>query len=145
MAELERMSARAGDVARRYGLLGYWTVFAVWTLRAGQQPGLVPPGVVISYPWWGVLWTWMILAVEVAIFYAILRPRTFSGSLGRLGIAVLFSLCLAIWEVMFIDTDMPGFAYMPGTFALVTTAILAMWTVATAAFQWVGRRRRSPA
>ena len=138
------MSARVVDIIRRYGFLGYWAVFAIWTLRAGQQPGLVPPGVVISYPWLGVLMTWTILGVEVCILYAILRPRTSQGSLRRLGAALLFSFCLAVWEVMSIATDMPGFAYMPATFALVTTAILGVWTGVTAAFQWVGHRRRSP-
>lgn len=137
----EPMSTRAASVLRRYGLVGYWAVFAVWTLRAGEQPGLTPPGVVISYPWWGVEWTWIILAVDVSILYAILRPRTFQGSLWRLSAALLFAFCLASWEVMSVATDMPGFAYMPAIFSLITATILTMWIVATAAFRWVGGRR----
>jgi hypothetical protein len=92
-------------LARRYGLIIYWAAFAALTVRAGHDPGFAPS--LTAYPWKGVALTVGQLAIAVAILYAILRPRTFRRSWGRLGTAFLFVLVLFAFTLA--PTDMPGY------------------------------------
>ena len=79
----EPSASRLAHQARRYGLVLYWLVFAMYTLYAARNPGFVAPGTRVPYPWGGVLVTWAVLGVLTGILYAILRPRTFRRDWGR--------------------------------------------------------------
>jgi hypothetical protein len=120
---------------RRNGLVAYWLLFAVYTLYAAKHPGLVSDSAAVPYPWRGVVTTWIILAVATGILYAILRPPTFRGQGARLGLALLYSLVLILLAFVTFVTDMPGYVYVPGFFALSTFAALLLLAVGTAAFR----------
>ena len=107
-------------MVRRYALVAYWLLFALFTLYAAQHPGLVSDPEAIPYPWRGVVVTWAILAVATGILHAVLRPRSFRGQWSRLGAALLYSSLLLVFTLVTFVTDMPGYVYVPGYIALVT-------------------------
>lgn len=119
----------AAALLRRYGLLVHWLLFALLTLRAARDPGLVPEGAEVPYPWRGVAVTWAILALFSGALQLILRPRTFRRSWGRLLGALAFSLALLLGTVATTVTDLPGHAYVPAAYAFVTFAALALTTL----------------
>ena len=104
----------------RYGLLAWWLIFAVLTLRAGRYPGLVRDPATAPYPWRGVMITLVLLAVETGILYGILRPRTFNKAWGRFAIAATYLFALVALGFATTFTDMPGYYYMPAIFAIGT-------------------------
>jgi hypothetical protein len=119
---------------RRYGLVLYWLAFAVYTLDAARNPGLLLPGAPAPYPWRGVLATWLALAVLTGGLHAILRPRTFHRSWARLAWALAYSIVLLAASFVTFVTDLPGFFYVPGMFALITPLALLLLS-ATLAFR----------
>jgi len=113
-------------LGRRYFLVVYWLVFATWAVNWGKYPGLVVSPELAPYPWKAVGVTCGVLAVEVAILYAILRPVTFDRSWGRLGFALLYGACLLVFSAFTFVTDMPGYYYVPAYFSAVTVLALVV-------------------
>jgi len=115
---------------RRYFLAIYWLAFAILAVDWGQYPGFILDPVMQPYPWREVGVTWGVLAVQVAILYAILRPVTFQRSWGRLGFALLYGVVLLAISAFTFGTDRPGYYYVPACFSAVT--MLALVVIALA-------------
>jgi hypothetical protein len=115
---------------RRYGLIIYWLCFAILTLRAAKYPGLVYHRESVPYPWIGVVTTWIILGAMTSVLYWISRTRKFRYVWQRLAVALVFALILLLFTFLTFVTDMPGYYYVPGQFALATTAGAAFLGIA---------------
>lgn len=124
-----RPASTAVSLARRFGLPLYWLGFAAYTLLAARHPGLVRSRAPRPYPWEGVLDTWGVLAGATAILHAILRPRTFRRSWGRLLGALVYAGGLTLLAVVTYATDMPGSVYVPGRYAAVTVLGLVVLAI----------------
>lgn len=118
---------------RRYGLGVYWLIFAIYTLQAARDPGLVVHRDAARYPWLGVVATWIELALEVALLGWILRPRTYHRSWGRLAAALAVYAVLAVQSVITSMTDLPGYSYVPGQFHMLTFVVLTVFMLTSAA------------
>jgi hypothetical protein len=117
---------------RRYGLAVYWLPFALYTVHAAHEPGLVVHRATAPYSWVGLIATWVNLALEVAFLGWILKPRTFHRSWGRLAAALAVYAVLAELSVLTFTTDMPGYYYVPFYFHMVTFVGLFVLTLVTA-------------
>src|SRR5262245_28213554 len=116
-------------LSRRYCLLFYWLVFAVFTLYEAQFPGLMLHPEEWRYPWGAVVVVWALLAILVGILYAILRPVSFNRSWGRLLGALTYSAILLVLGYFSVVTDMPGYYYVFAQFSIVTMAGMLMFAV----------------
>ena len=129
-------------VARRYCLLFYWLVFAVFTMYEAQYPGLMLHPEEWRYPWGAVVVVWALLAILVGILYAILRPVSFNRSWGRLLAALAYSAILLLLGYFSVVTDMPGYYYVFAQFSIVTMAGMLIFAVFRAlSTMWRWRRR----
>jgi O-antigen ligase len=117
---LEPDADGGGGFWRRYGLAVYWLLFALYSADAARYSGLVAHRQSASYPWVGLVATWVDLALEVMLLRWILRPRTFERSWGRLVVALAVYAVLAVLSAGTFVTDMPGYYYVPGQFHVVT-------------------------
>ena len=124
---LKRMNVRL--LGRRYFLVAYWLVLVTWAANWGKYPGLVVNPELAPYPWKAVGVTCGVLAVEVAILYAILRPVTFDRSWSRLGFALLYGVCLLTFSAFTFVTDMPGYYYVPAYFSAITVLALLVFAL----------------
>lgn len=128
--------------ARRYGLFAYWLMFALFTLRQAQYPGLMQHPEEWDYPWGAVVAVWALLAVLVAGLHLILRPASFHRSWGRLLAALAYSALLVVFGLRSVITDMPGYYYVPAQFSAVTmVGMLAFSLVQVASALWRRLRR----
>ena len=118
---------------RRYGLAVYWLLFALYTSDAARYSGYVAHRQTASYPWTGLVATWVELAFEVALLRWILRPRTFDRSWGRLAAALAVYAVLAELSAGTFVTDLPGYYYVPGQFHMLTFVGLFILMLVTAA------------
>ena len=84
------------SLLRKYGLVGYWFAFALYTTYMAQFPGLMLDPSSWRYPWSAVIVVWSLLAVLVAILYLVLHPMTYRRSWGRLAGACAYSAALLI-------------------------------------------------
>jgi len=123
-------ASTASELTRRYGLPLYWLAFAAITLEAARYPGFVSPDAPRAFPWDGVLVTWAILAFATALLHAILRPQTFCRSWGRLAGAIGYAVLLNVLTVATYVTDMAGYVYVPGRFAMVMLLGLMILAIA---------------
>ncbi len=123
----------------RIGALGYWGAFAVWTLWAARQPGLVAPGSRPPYPWQRVVWTWGVLAVATAVLVATLAMPRVRHFWARLLLALALSFLFFAEEGLTASSDQSGEYYVPGEFALVTTGVLLVWMLGYACWKWSRR------
>ena len=105
---------------RRNGLGLWWVLFATLTLHSARHPGFVRDPTAVPYPWHGVVTTWLILAIETGILYAIIRPRTFNGGGRRLAAALLYAFVLCVHSVVTMVTCLAGYHYVPWLFAVGT-------------------------
>ena len=139
MAAIEPVppTSPAASLIRRYGLTFYWLAFAGYTLEAARHPGLVALDAQVPYSWDGVVATWAVLGVATVILHAILRPRTFRRSWGRLAGALGYALVLTALALVTFVTDMPGYVYVPAYFAAVTLLGLVLLALVLA----LARRR----
>jgi hypothetical protein len=79
---------------------------------------------------------WITLAVEAGILYWLLYRR-YPGETKRwrpIRNALTYLLVLSILTILTSATDMPGFVYVPGWFALITFVLLAAYSLA----MWIG-------
>jgi hypothetical protein len=118
---------------RRYGLAVYWLVFALYASDAARYSGYVAHRRTASYPWAGLVATWVDLALEIAFLGWILRPRTFDQSWGRLAAALGVYAVLAVLSAGTFVTDLPGYSYVPGQFHMLTFVGLFVFALVTAA------------
>ena len=91
----------------------YWTAFALLTLSAARQPGLVRDPWQWTYPWAGVLVVWVILAAMLAGLYLVLWPKTSAHVARRTKWGFVYSAALAILGLFSVSTDMPGHVDVP--------------------------------
>jgi len=132
-----------GFYVRRYFLAFYWLLWALYTFDQGQIPGFWElfeyQGLAVRpYPWAVVREIWLILAISLAILYAILRPVTFDWSWRRLAVAIPYTLLIGFLAIgSGLISDMGGEAYVLPKFGVVTMigvvgfavilAIAALW------------------
>ena len=136
-----------GSLAKRYWLAFYWLIFACLAAVWGQNPGLLPRSQPLPpYPWTGVVITWIILAVEICVFYKIVyRPKNEKRpQWQRLRDALFYLFGLCVFEVFIGVTDMPGYAYVNLYFAATSFAILCVIAVALGLTKLWGRLRHAP-
>jgi hypothetical protein len=112
--------------ARHYGFAVYWVVFAGYTAYLAQFPGLMLHPERWTYPWRSVLFIWALLAVLIGLLYLILRPVTYRRSWGRLVSALIYAGAMLAAGIFTVVTDMPGHAYVPAIFGLVTFALVVV-------------------
>jgi hypothetical protein len=121
----------------RYCLIVYWAFFVVLALRQAEYPGLMLEPERWRYPWAAVPVVAVLLAALVAGLHVILRPATYHRSWGRLLGAVAYSAVLVALASFTVATDLPGIAYVPAYFAVVTFAgVLVFALVQVAAALW---------
>ena len=122
-----------------------WLISAYVALRGGENPGLVAPDVrdTLPFPWRGVVITWVHTGLYAAGLYWLLRPRSrpvhsqLARALGVFGL-------LSVAHVFLTVTDMPGYVYVPGMFAITTTILLGVaWLLAVVVARF-GRDRVLP-
>jgi hypothetical protein len=114
---------------RRYGLIAYWLVFVLLTLHAGRNRGFVRNRETVPYPWEDVFETCALIGVETAVLYVILRPPTFRRSWRRVLAALLYASILIVISKPAAMFDLPGYLYVPRTFALTTFLVLLILLV----------------
>ena len=133
-----------GVLVRRYFLVLYWLAFVALAVDFGQYPGYVPNPELQPYPWKAVMLTCALLAVAVAILYAILRPVTFHRSWGRLGLALLYAAVLFVAGAATFVTDQPGYYYVPAYFAAATLLGLVVFAISLGLSSLWQRLRHEP-
>jgi hypothetical protein len=131
-------------VARRYFLGAYWLVFVGLAVDWGQYPGYVLNPEQQPYPWKAVALICGLVAVAIAILYAILRPVTFHRSWGRLGFALLYAGALFVVGAATFVTDQPGYYYVPAFFSAATLLGLVAFAVLLGASTLCQRARHEP-
>jgi hypothetical protein len=102
------------------GFFAYWIAFALLTVRQGQYPGLIARPQEWQHPYGAVVAVCALLAVLLAILYAILPPARFPYSWRRLVAALLYSTALFFIGIPSVVTDLPGYYYVLPMFGLVT-------------------------
>ena len=139
--------APARETRPRYAALAYWLVFALYTVRAAQDPTMMhPDGRPIV--WSEVLVVWGLLAVFVGMLYPVLRPASGHVPWGRLILALALSAGMCVLTVLTFATDMPGHHYVPMRFWALTFVLLALFALIQGMRWTIGRllaQRRSRA
>ena len=113
---------RAAAIRKLVILVG-WFAFAIYTLDAGRNPGLVRNPDLVPYPWTAVFLTWLVLAAQAFSIAALLRPRALGRrarlwpTAGWLGLQSAVGVALTV-------TDMPGYYYVPTLFAFTAFVIV---------------------
>jgi hypothetical protein len=128
---------------RRYGLAFYWFIFALFTLSAARGRPLMLHPEEWRYPWGAVVVVWAFLALLVGALHVILRPASYRNSWGRLLVAVAYSAVLIALGIASLGTDLPGYAYVPALFAVVTMSLMVVLVLVEASVAL--RRRRHAA
>lgn len=113
---------------QRLGFILYWLAFAILTIRQAKHPGLVLHGDLPPFPWRGIAATWIVLAIETLILYVVLRPLSFQAPWKRVGKGFLYATGLVVFTVFTTVTDMPGYYYVPGIFAVVTFLCITLFS-----------------
>ena len=113
-------------LVRRYGWIAYWLVFVVYTLSAARNPGFVRNPESVPYPWRAALLTCVLLGLETAALNATLRPLSATHSWRRVAGASGLALVLALLSLSTAFSDMPGYYYAPGLFALVNVIVVPL-------------------
>jgi len=106
-----------------------WLAFAALTLEGARNPGFVSPDTPRAIPWNNVLVTWAILTFATALLHGILRPQTYCRCWGRLAGAIGYAVLLNVLTVVTYATDMAGYVFVPGRFALVTLLGLVLLAI----------------
>jgi len=108
----------------KYGLVLLWLCFGPVIANAAHHPGLVANPQSVPYPWQSAMALWLVLGIESAVFFLILRRgRRFPLAFG-LAVLLLAGSSMMTW------TDMPGLYYVPLQFHLCLTILIgAAWTV----------------
>jgi hypothetical protein len=125
MASMERTSTVSRWV-RRYGWIAYWLVFASYTLGAARNPGFVRNPESVPYPWAAAMLTCVFLGAQTAALNATLRPLSATGSWRRVAAASGLALVFAVLSLITTVTDMPGYYYAPGLFALANVIVVPL-------------------
>lgn len=106
---------------RQFWLVPYWLVFVGISVWAGRSPGYVRHPELAPYPVFGVVSVSAFLGICCAVLHFVLRPRTFSKPWKRLLVAFCLTMVLTLVTLSTAATDLPGIAYVPLLFALITT------------------------
>jgi len=124
---------------RRYklGFVLYWLLFAAFAVSAAKDPGFVRHPELVPFSWLGLFVIWGVLAVLVAIFYAILRPTFVKANFLRLTMALALSTVMVVASALTMVTDMPGLYYIPHYFSMLTFLILlTVFAMRVGKFLW---------
>jgi hypothetical protein len=119
-------TSRAALWTRRYGWVAYRLVFVALTLDAARSPGFVPHRETVPYPWAPALLTCALLGAQTAALNAVLGPSSANQSWKRVASASTLALLFAALSVVTMVTDMPGYYYTPGLFALTNMFVVPM-------------------
>jgi hypothetical protein len=124
MASAETISRPS--LIRRYGWVVYWLAFAAYTLNAARNPGFVRHPEAVPYPWTQAVLTCALLGIETASLNAVLRPLGNSPSVRRVVAASALAVLFALFSVVTLVTDMPGYYYAPRVFAIVNVVVVPL-------------------
>ena len=120
-------------------LIGAWILGAVFVVWFGRLPNpyllyvrhLPPP---YPYPTNGVLWVLLFMAIQVVVLAIVIRPRTYSRSWLRAGLALLVSAAFFIYAALGAMHAPPYFfAYIWWSLAVVAGSLLLLvWSASGA-------------
>jgi hypothetical protein len=110
--------------ARRYGWVAYWLALSGYSLAAARSPGFVSDPASVPYPWSAALLTCGLLGVQCAALNATLRPLSATRSWRRVAAASALALLFGALSLLTTVTDMPGYYYVPGLFALANVVVV---------------------
>jgi hypothetical protein len=121
---LTNVTHRLASSARRYGWIAYWLAFASYTVGAARSPGFIAHPEAAPYPWVAALLMCALLGAETAALNAVLHPLSPTRSWMRVAAASGLALVFAAFGVVTMVTDMPGYYYAPGLFALANVVVV---------------------
>lgn len=107
-------------------LLVYWLAFVWLAIDAGHHPGFVASSEAVSYPIKDVVVLCLILALLVVLLRLVLQPPSAWRPWARVTLRSGYVLLLLVQLPLGLATDMPGIAYVPMKFALLTLVILGL-------------------
>ena len=114
--------------------------FIPYAIAAGRNPGFVPPDYSGPYPVGPVLAVIILLAVESAFLYAMLRPASYKMGERRRPLKALGVVFVAFFFEPMV-TDMPGYVYVNTAFLFTWFVILAVLVVGGIRASRVSRAR----
>jgi hypothetical protein len=121
----------------QFAIVTLWLLSIVMIIRASLMSGFSrpTPSVELSYPWFGVIFTSAVTAIECVFLYLILRPQKYTWSPLRLGIAFGIFLVLSVpANYIFFIFDLPPLAYVPSEFTVLVTTLLLLLLVISVLF-----------
>ena len=123
-----------------------WLLSLLATVDAGFKPGfMTPPSAEASYPWVGVILMSIVITIECAILYLLLRPQKYAWSPSRLGIAFGVFFVFSIGAVITLLTfDLPTYFYIPSEFTILVALLLLLLLIITVAISLVKRLSKGP-
>ena len=122
-----------------------WVLSLLVVIRAGFAPTFMAlPSAEPSYLWVEVILMSIVITIECALLYLMLRPQKYAWSPSRLGIAFGVFLIFSIGAVNTLLTfDLPEPIYVPSMFTiLVTLLLLLSWiiTIVISLVKWISKR-----
>ncbi len=122
-----------------YGALGaLWAYGAAIAVASGWQPTPFRSPQAWPYPTQAVLGVIVLVSAEVALLYAILRPKSYAASWRRLAGAIGACFGLLVWEAVPVAFNRPGYAYVNADFLATAIflfggllAIHGLWSLAS--------------
>ena len=129
---------------RRFGLILYWLIFAVYAAQEARYAAPVRNQVEVGYQWGSVIVVWIALAIAVFQLHRIIDPKNYSPSSPRFGKAFGFSLLLIpVFFVLFEARGLPPVMDIPMVFAIVTAIVaLICAAVETFVFEFGDRQKK---
>ena len=118
-----------------------WLLSLLAIIEAGFKPGFMTrPSAEPSYPWLGVILMSIVITIECALLYIMLRPEKYVWSPSRLGSAfgVFFVFSIGALNTL-LTFDLPAYLYVPSEFTILVTLLLLLLLIITAAIS-LGKR-----
>ena len=118
-----------------------WLLSLLAIIRAGFAPGFMQsPSAEASYPWVGVILMGILITIECALLYLMLRPEKYVWSPSRLGIAFGVFFVFSIGAVNTLLTfDLPAYVYVPSRFTILVSLLLLLLLIITVLISLVKR------
>ena len=123
----------------------FWVLSLLAIIRAGFAPVFMAlPSAEPSYLWVEVTLMSIVITIECALLYLMLRPQKYAWSPIRLGIAfgVFFVFSIAAVNTL-LTFDLPQPIYVPSVFTILVTLLLLLSliiTVVISLVKWISKR-----
>lgn len=134
----------AKALARKYGPVIYWLIFACLTAVGGTDPGYIPRSMPLpSYPVPVVVIIWLIFAALIRWHLSLLSPNAEPGLARKAEIAAYIALLLLlIFPIT--GTDKDGLTVVVGLFAFCNLALLVGYGLSSVLSPLFGQGRKAP-